>query len=139
MAVKLGPDPARMQRRGPHPARLVPAVELHREQDIRGLGTAIGNIRLVGRALEIRVVQIDIRRAVTVRRHIHQPSAGGDQPRDAVHQHEMADMVGAELRFETIHRVPVRRAHDAGIGDHGIEFTPIGQQRIGAGAHAFQR
>jgi hypothetical protein len=34
MAAGLGHDSARVQRRRPHPARLMPPVEIHREQDV---------------------------------------------------------------------------------------------------------
>jgi hypothetical protein len=39
-------------------------VELHCEQDVGGLGPAIGDHRVVGRALEIRIVEVDVRIAV---------------------------------------------------------------------------
>jgi hypothetical protein len=124
MAAKLGLDPTWVQRDRPHPARLVSPVELHREQDVGGLGPAIGDHRVVGRALEIGIVEVDVRIAVAGGGDVHQPSARRDQRRDAVRQNEMAEMVGPELRFEAIGGVPEGRPHRTGIGDHGSQSSP---------------
>ena len=45
----------------------VPPIELHREQDVGGLGPAIGDRRVVGRALEIGIVEIDVGEAMACR------------------------------------------------------------------------
>ena len=139
MAAELGLDAARMQRRRPHAARLVAPVELHREQDVGGLGAAIGDHRVVGRALEVRIVEVDVRIAVAGGGDVHQPPARRDQRGDAVDQHEVAEVIGAELGLEAVGGVPERRAHHAGIGDHDVERPPVGEQGVGAGAHALER
>ena len=54
---------------------LVAAVELDREEDVGGLGAAIGAELGIGRALEVRVVEIDVGEAVAGRRQVHQPRA----------------------------------------------------------------
>ena len=53
--------------------------------------------------------------------HADQPPAILDQPDDAVHQHEMAEMVGAELPIEPVRGLFLRAGHDAGIGDDDVE------------------
>src|SRR6185312_17341890 len=61
------------------------------------------------------------------------------QRRDAVHQHEVAEMVGAELRLEPIRSLALWASHHAGIADHHIEWLARLHQRIGASPHALQR
>jgi hypothetical protein len=139
MAAEPGHDSARVQRRRPHPARLMPPVELHREQDVGGLGPAIGNHRVVGRALEIGIVEVDVRIAVAGGGDIHQPAARREQRGDAVHQHEVAEVICPELGLEAIGGVPEGRPHHAGIGDHGGEGPPVSDQRVGTGAHTLKR
>ena len=51
----------------------------------------------------------------------------------------MPEMIGPELRLEPIGGMPERRPHHAGIGDHDIEGPSVGDQRVGAGAHARRR
>ena len=85
------------------------------------------------------IVEVDVRIAVAGGRDVHQPAARRDQRGDAVHQHEVAEVIGPELRLEPIGGVPERRAHHAGIGDHGVERPPVGEQGVGAGTHALKR
>ncbi len=139
MAGELGQDPARVQRRRPHSPRFMPPVELHREQNVSGLGPAIGDHRVVGRALEVRIVELHVRIAMAGGGDIHQPSARSDQGCDAVHQHEVAEVIGSELGLETVRCAPERRAHHARVGDHDVEGSPVAGQGVGAGAHARQR
>ncbi len=93
---------AGMKRGGADSTILVAAVELDREQDVGGLRTAVGRPRAIGRALEIRIVEIDVGKLMAGRRQIDEPPARLDQRRDAVDQHEMTEMVGAELRLEPV-------------------------------------
>ena len=51
----------------------------------------------------------------------------------------MSEMIGPELRLEPIGGMPERCPHHASIGDHDIEGPSVGDQRVGAGAHARQR
>ena len=121
------------------PLALVAAVELDREQDVGGLRTAVGRPCVVRRALEIRIVEIDVGNLMAGRRQIDEPRAGLHQRRDAVDQHEMAEVVGPELRLEPVRRLAEWRRHDARVGDDEIEAPPVVDQRVGASAHAFQR
>jgi hypothetical protein len=60
VAAELGLDAAGVHGRGAHAARLVAPVELHGEQDVGGLGAAIGDELGIGRVLEVRIVEIDV-------------------------------------------------------------------------------
>ena len=73
------------------------------------------------------------------RRQIDQPRARLHQRSDAVDQHEMAEMVGAELGLEPVRRLAEWRRHDAGVGDDEIERLAVGDKRVGASAHACKR
>ena len=121
------------------PFALVAPVELDREQDVGGLRAAIGAELGVGRALEIRIVQIDVGEAVAGRGQIDQPRARLQQRGDPVDEHEMAQVVGAELGLEAVGGLALRAGHDAGVGDDDIERLAGRHQRVGAGAHAGQR
>jgi hypothetical protein len=110
-----------------------------REQDVGGLGAAVGDHRIIRRALEIGIVEIDVRIAVAGGGDVHEPPARRDQCRDTIDQHEMAEMIGAELRLETFRGVAKGRSHNACIGDHGVERPAIGNKRVCAGADALKR
>ena len=83
----------------------VAAIELDSEQDVRGLGAAVGAERGIFRVLKVGIVEVHIGKAVAGGRKIHQPRALVKQRRNPVHQHEMPEMIGAELGFETIRRL----------------------------------
>jgi hypothetical protein len=83
----------------------MPAVELHSEKNIRGLRAPISHKRLVRRRLKVEIVQVDIAETVPLGGKVHQPSAILDELRDSVHKDEVAQMVGAKLRFEAILRL----------------------------------
>ncbi len=108
-----------------HTARLVPPVEFDGKQDIGSPGPSIGNPGIVGRVLEVRVFDIDIRKAVTERCEVHQSFAGRNQGRDSIDEGEIAEMVGAELRLEAIGRVTKGGRHDTGTGNDDIEAMTI--------------
>ena len=56
----------------------------------------------IRRVLEIGIVEIDVGEAVARRRQVHQPASRLHQRGNAVDEHEMAEMVGAELRLEPV-------------------------------------
>ena len=124
---------------GADSAILVAAVELDREQDVGGLRPAVRRPRVIGRALEIRIVEIDVGNLMAGRRQIHQPRARLHQRRDPIDQHEMAEMVGPELRLEPVRRLAGWRRHDARIADDEIEGLAAGDKRLGASPHARKR
>jgi hypothetical protein len=68
-----------MHRRRAHAVRPVPAVELDGEQDIGCLRPAIGAEFGVGRALEIRIVEIDVGKPMPRRRQVDEARAGLQQ------------------------------------------------------------
>ena len=51
----------------------------------------------------------------------------------------MGTRAGPKLGLEAIGRVPEGSPHYTGIGDHDVEGPPVGDQRVGAGPHAFKR
>src|SRR3546814_3681833 len=102
MAAELGVDAAGVQRRGADAAILVAAIELDGKEDVRGLGAAIGDPRIIVAAVEIGVAQIDVRETVPRRGEADQAAAVLDQRRDAVDESEVTQMIGAELRLEAI-------------------------------------
>ena len=121
------------------PLRLMAAVELDSEQDVGGLRATVSRPRIIGHALEIRIVEIDVGIAMAGRRQIDQPRARLHQRSDAVDQHEMAEVVGPELGLEPVGGLAEWRRHDAGVGDDKIERPAVGEERVGAGAHARER
>lgn len=81
MAAQLGLDVPRMDRRGANATRPMPMVKSHRKQDVRGLGAARGNPRMVLCPLKVGILQIDVGEAVTGRRQIDETPFCADQRR----------------------------------------------------------
>src|SRR3546814_6764306 len=102
MAAELGVDAAGVQRRGADAAILVAAIELDGKEDVRGLGAAIGDPRIIVAAVEIGVAQIDVRETVPRRGEADQAAAVLDQRRDAVAESDVTPMLGSALRLDTI-------------------------------------
>src|SRR5215467_11952805 len=113
-------------------------VELDGEQDVGGLRTAVGDKRLVRRTLEVGIVQLHVGVAVARRRQVDQTAARLDERRDPVHEDEMAQMIGAELRFKTVQGLAKRRGHHAGVGDDDIERLASRQKLVRGMAEAFE-
>src|ERR1700721_889906 len=116
----------------------MPTVESHREENVRRLRTAVRKKRIVRRPLEIGIVQVDIGETMTCRRQVDQPPPFGDERRNPIDKHEVAQMVGAELRLKPIRRMAERGGHHSGIGDDHVESFALCQQSLGPGTHAFQ-
>jgi hypothetical protein len=87
---------------GSNPLVATARVEHNRKKDVGCLRTAVGNPRIVRSALEGGVFEIDVSEAVPRRCEINQPSSCPEKRRNPVHQYEMAEVIRAELRFESI-------------------------------------
>src|SRR4029077_11018691 len=99
---------SRMHSCSPHAAIAVTFVEFDCEEDIRRLGPAIGNERIVGRVFKVGVVEVHVRVAMTGGRQVDETAAIADQRRNAVDQDKVAQVVRPELRFEAIRGVAER-------------------------------
>ena len=64
MAAQLGLYASRMHSRGAHATFPMPLVEGNGKKDVRRLRSAICNKRIVGRSLEVGIVEVDIGEAV---------------------------------------------------------------------------
>src|SRR4029077_14452224 len=69
---------------------------------------------------------------------IDQPSAWSKKRRNPVHQDEVAEVIRAELRFESIFGMTEWCRHDTGIGNNHIERFALLKQCIGASSHTCQ-
>src|SRR6185437_11996431 len=65
-----------------------------------------------------------------------QPSAWSEKRRNPVHQDEVAEVIRAELRFESIFGMTEWCRHDTSIGNDHIERFAHLKQRIGACSYA---
>jgi hypothetical protein len=113
-------------------------VELHDEQIDRRFRAAIGLDRIVAALLVIRIVEIHIAELMPHRGYAHHPAACGNEIGQSVDQQEMTEVIGAELRLETICRAAQGRSHDPRIGDDQIEPLAACTQRGGGGSDARQ-
>src|SRR6266436_8460690 len=121
MPSKLGLDASRMDGGGANPAVAMPQVERYREKDVGCLRAAVGNPWIVRSALEVGVLKIDVGVAVPCGCEVDQPSAWSKKRRNPVHQDEVAEVVRAELRFESIFGMTEWCRHDTSIGNDHIE------------------
>src|SRR5580704_16368057 len=103
MTAEFGPDASRVDGCRTHAAPAMPLVEGNREKYVGRFGPAVSDERIVSRPLEIGVVEVHIGETMPGRREVDQASAGADQRSDAIFQHKMAEVVGAELRLKTVH------------------------------------
>src|ERR1700722_20616771 len=60
VARELCLDDAGVNCGGAHASRAVAPVELHGEKNVGGFGTAVGDERVVGRAFETGIVEVDV-------------------------------------------------------------------------------
>ena len=138
MADQFGLYDSRMHRRSTDAALPVPLVESYSKKNVRCLRAAIGNERLIGRALKVRILKIHVGSAVTRRRHVDQASSRSNERRNSVDQDKVAQVIRRELRFEAIGCVAERGGHHPGIGHDHVERFSFCQQPVGTGTHAFQ-
>src|ERR1700722_20937872 len=69
---------------------------------------------------------------------IHQPPAVLNQLRDAVYKDKVPQVVGSELRLETIRSLAEWGRHHASVGNDHIEQSAVGDQLVRGSAHALQ-
>src|SRR6476620_7632272 len=132
MPSKLGLDASRMDGGGANPAVAMARVERNRKKDVGCLRAAIGNPCVVRSALEVGVLKVDAGVAVPRGCEVDQPSAWSKKRRNPVHQDEVAEMIRAELRFESIFGMTEWCRHDTSIRNDHIERFVLLKQRIGA-------
>src|SRR5882762_523523 len=135
MSSKLGLDASRMDGGGSNPATAMARVEPNRKKDVGCLRSAVGNPWVVRRALEVGVLKIDVGEAVPRGCEIDQPSARSKKRRNPVRQYEVAEVIRAELRFESIFGMTEGCRHDTSIGNDHIERFAFFKQCIGASSH----
>ena len=122
MTAEFGVDASRMDGCRTDAAPAMPLVEGHREENVGCLGPAVRNKRIVGRSLEVGVVEVHIGETMPGLREIDQASASGNQRGNAIDQYKMAEVVGAELRLKTVHSVPEWSRLDSPKAKGNFEF-----------------
>ena len=95
-------------------ALAMPLVESNREENVRRLRPSISDEGLIRRALKVGIVKIDIGEAVTRRRQVDQPASRADKRRNLIHQHKVAQVIGAKLRLEAVRRMSTRHGGRGG-------------------------
>src|SRR5208282_149561 len=120
MPAQFGLNASRMDSRRAH-AIPVALIEGNREKDIGCLRPAVGNEWIIRRPLKVGIREIHIRKAVTGRRKVDQPSAFAEKRCNAVHQDEVPEVIGAELGLEPIGSVAKGCGHNSGVSDNRIE------------------
>src|SRR5271154_3206308 len=103
----------------------VPFVERNGKEDVRGFGPAVSNERVIKRAFKVGIVEVHIRVSVTRRRYVDQSSSRPNERRDPVDQDKVAQVIRAELCFETIGCVAERCGHNSGVGDDHVERLSV--------------
>ena len=139
MTAKLGANAARMHSNAAN-APVTPApVEFHCEQHVRRLRAPVRDPRIVIAAIKVWIFDVDIAAAMAGRGEAHKATARAQQRCDLVHEHEVPEVIGAELRFKPVFGFAKRRGHHASIGDNDIERLAFGEQFVRRRAHTLQR
>src|SRR5260370_35677535 len=131
MPSKLGLDTSRMDGGGANPAAAMARVERNRKKDVGCFRAAVGNPWVVRSALEVGVLKIDVGEAVPRGCEIDQPSSWPEKRRNPVHEDEVAEVIRAELRLESIFGMTEWCRHDTSIGNDHIERFALLKQRSG--------
>ena len=84
------------------------ALELRREQEVRELRLAVGAPRVVGAALPVEVVEVDLADPVAGRGD--RDDAVGDLREQQVREREVAEVVRADLHLEAVGGAPPRES-----------------------------
>src|SRR5712664_3769725 len=138
MAVQLRLDASWMYRRGAYAIPSMTPVESNGEEDIRSLGPAVGNERFIGRPHKVGIFKVDVGEAVPGRREIDQTPSFADKWLYTVDEHEVPQMIGAELHFKAVRRMTKRRGHHSCISDDHVEGFTLFDQSFDASSHALQ-
>src|ERR1700733_8225106 len=138
MAVQLRLDASWMYRRPAYAITSMTPVESNGEEDIRSLGPPVGDPWVVRCPLKVGIFKVDVGEAVPGRREIDQTPSLADKWRDTVDEHEVPQMIGAELHFKAVRRMEKRRGHHSCISDAHIEGFALFEQSFGASSHALQ-
>ena len=115
-----------------------PSIELETEQDVGELRLLIEGLRRV-RPLTIQVVEMDRPAFVQVRSHGDHASSSApaegliEEPA----QRKVTEVVGGELRLETLWAEPSGREHDAGVVDQHVYRDPATHDRSRESPHRF--
>src|SRR5215471_5815616 len=113
-------------------------VKSNRKQDVRCLRSTISNEGFIRGPLKIRILEIHRRESVTRRSQVDEASSSVDERRNPVDEHEVAQMIGAELRLKAVDRMAEWSSHHSRIGDYHIEGFALCEQFFGAGTHALK-
>ena len=142
MAAELGDDPTGVHRGCPDAAPAQPAVQLHREQGVGRLRPPVCNPLVVGALLETGIIQAHITEAVPGRgQHDHTRRLPVDhERRQPIHQHEVAEVVGAELHLEAVAGGGLGARHDPGVGDQHVDaVVPVSDELVCEGPDRLER
>jgi hypothetical protein len=138
VAREFGFDDAGVHGSGANSTVAIAIVEFDGEENICGFRAAVGDIGIVGCAFETGIVEIDVGKAVTGGRYIDEAAASTKKRHDAIDEDEVAEVIGAELRFEAVGGVTERRGHHAGVGDDDVERFAFGDEFVGSGTDTFE-
>jgi hypothetical protein len=138
MAIQLRLNASWMYRRSAYAIPSMTPVESNGEEDIRSLGPAVGNERFIGRPHKVGIFKVDVGEAVPGRREIDQTPSLADKWRDTVDEHEVPQMIGAELHFKAVRRMEKRRGHHSCVSDDHVEGFTLCEECIGAASNALK-
>src|SRR5699024_6077523 len=128
-----------MHRSVPNSAVLKTAIKFQCAQGISGLRPTVSLPFRIRGVLEIRVVEVDVTVSMGCRRQDDHSPIGGKLRYESVDQHEVSEMVGAELQLKTIFRGGLRARHNARIGDEYVNLLTGGLESIGEFPNGGQR
>src|SRR5260370_11619676 len=138
MAVQLRLDASWMYRRGAYAIPSMTPVESNGEEDIRSLGPGVGNEGFIGGPHKVGIFKVDVGEAVPGRREVDQTPSLPNKWRDTVDDHEVPQVIGAELHFKAVRRMTKRRGHHSCVSDDHVEGFTLCEQCIGAASNALK-
>src|SRR6266849_746487 len=127
VATQFGLYASWMHSRGAHPTLPVFLIERNGEEDVCRLRSAIRHKWLIGRPLKVGILNVNVRKTVTGRRQIDQSPSCAKKTRNPVDQDKVAEVIGAELCFKAVRRMPQRCRHHSRIGDDHVERIALCQ------------
>ena len=138
VAGEFGFNNAGVDGGGANTAGAMPLVEFDGEENVGGFRAAVGDERIVRSAFETGIGEIDVGVAMSCGRKIDEAAARAEERRDAIDEDEVAEMIGAELRFESVGGFAEGSGHHAGVGDDDVDRLAFGDEFVGSGADAFE-